>query len=193
MFDALDRQLFLLLNAHGDAPRWWIGTAYFFAAYAHWVLLALLVGYALRRGKPFLTPLLAAILALGLGAVACELIGEVWNRPRPFVLGLGFLHLPHGPSPSFPSSHATAYSAVAFAFLLMSGYRAFGGILLVLAGLVGVARVVVGVHYPMDVLFGVVVGGLAAMAAHWVVARAGRRYAARGMIVPPQTSGKEER
>lgn len=193
MLDALDRQLFLLLNAHGDAPRWWIGTASFFAAHAHWLLLALLVGHVLRRGKPSLTPLMAAVLALGLGAVACELIGEVWNRPRPFVLGLGFLHLPHGPSPSFPSSHATAYSAVAFSFLLMAGHRAFGAVLLVLAGFVAVARIIVGVHYPMDVFFGVVLGGLAAMAAHWVVARAGRRYAARGVIVPPQASGKEER
>jgi len=192
MLDALDRQLFLLLNAHGDAPRWWISTAYFFAAHAHWVLLVLLVGYGLRRGRSSLTPLMAMVLALGLGTLACELIGEVWNRPRPFVLGLGFLHLQHGPSPSFPSSHATAYAAIAFSFLLMAGHRAFGCILLVIAGLVSLARVVVGVHYPMDVLFGVVLGALAAVAAHYVVARAGRRYAARGMIGPPQASGKEE-
>jgi len=192
MLEALDRQLFLLLNAHGDAPRWWIGTADFFAARAHWLLLVLLAGYALRRGRSFLTPLMAAVLALGLGTLACQLIGEVWNRPRPFVLGLGFLHLQHGPSPSFPSSHATAYGAIAFSFLLMAGHRAFGCALLVLAGLVAVARVVVGVHYPMDVFFGMVLGGLAAIAAHYVVARAGRRYAMRGIIGRPQASGKEE-
>lgn len=192
MIDALDRQLFLLLNASGDAPRWWIGTASFFAVHAHWVLLVLLAGYALRRGKPSLKPMLAMVLALGLGALADELIGVLWNRPRPFAIGLGFLHLSHGPSPSFPSSHATAYGAVAFSFLLVAGHRTFGCILLVLAALVALARVVVGVHYPTDVFFGVVLGGLAAMAAHDLIARAGRLRATRGMIVPSQTPGKEE-
>ncbi|MBB3175962.1 phosphatase PAP2 family protein [Variovorax sp. Sphag1AA] len=192
MLDTLDRQLFLLLNAHADAPRWWIGLWTFLAVQAHWLLLVLLAVYVLRRGKASLTPLLAAVIALALGAVACELIGHFWNRPRPFVLGLGFLHLHHGPSASFPSSHATAYGAIAFSFLLMAGHRAFGCILLVLAVLVAVARVVVGVHYPMDVLFGLILGGLAASVAHYVFARAGRRHATRGMIVPPQTSGKEE-
>ncbi|SCK52392.1 undecaprenyl-diphosphatase [Variovorax sp. HW608] len=192
MLDALDSQLFLLLNASADAPRWWIGAWYFFAVHAHWVALALLAGYALRRGKPSLTPLMAALLALALGSVACELIGHVWNRPRPFVLGLGFQHLPHGPSASFPSSHATAYGAMAFSFLLAAGHRAFGCILLVLAALVAAARVVVGVHYPMDVFFGLVLGGLAAIAAHYIVATAGRRHATRGVIAPQRTSGKEE-
>jgi undecaprenyl-diphosphatase len=192
MLAALDRQLFLLLNASGDAPRWWIAAWSFLAVQAHWVALVLLVGYALRRGKPSLTPLMAALLALALGWVASELIGHLWYRPRPFVLGLGFQHLSHGPSPSFPSSHATAYGAIAFSYLFVAGHRAFGCILLVLAALVAAARVVVGVHYPLDVFFGLVLGGLAAVAAHYVIARAGRRHATRGMAVPPQASGKEE-
>ena len=192
MLGALDSQLLLFLNAAGDAPRWWIGVWSFLAVQAHWLVLALLAGHALRRGRASLAPLMAAILALALGTVACELIGHVWNRPRPFVLGLGFLHVPHGPSPSFPSSHATAYSAIAFSFLLATGHRAFGCILLVLAGLVALARVVVGVHYPMEVFVGFVLGALVASAARYIVAKAGRRYATRGMIVPPQTSGNEE-
>lgn len=166
---ALDRQLFLMLNARQDA-RGWIDVGYFLAVHAHWLLLALLLVLALRNWRPLVRPLAAALMAIALGSLACELIGRAWDRPRPFELGLGLLHLPHAGSPSFPSSHATAYAALAFSFLLVSSHRV-GGILLVLAALVGLARVVVGVHYPLDVSVGVVLGGLAAVATHFVIER----------------------
>ena len=44
----------------------------------------------------------------------------LWDRPRPFEAGLGVAHLLHAASPSFPSSHATAYAALAFSFLLVA-------------------------------------------------------------------------
>jgi len=192
MLDALDRELFLLVNVGRDAHHLLIGAGRFFAVYAHWLLLVLVAGYAIRRWTPLMRPLATAVLAIGLGSLACELIGQAWDRPRPFEHGLGFLHLLHAPSPSFPSSHATAFSAVAVSFLLAAGHRVFGQVLLVLAVLVAVSRVVVGVHYPLDVTFGVLLGCLSAMAAHYLIARAGRLHRPRGMIGPPQASGKEE-
>jgi len=167
----LDRELFLLLNAGANAPGWLIGASRFLAVHAHWLVLALLLGLALQRWRPLARPLAAALLAIGLGSLACGLIGMLWDRPRPFEAGLGVAHLLHAASPSFPSSHATAYAALAFSFLLVDGYRAVGGILLALAGLVSVARVVVGVHYPLDIVGGAAVGCLAAVAAHGLVDR----------------------
>ena len=167
----LDRELFLLLNAGADAPGWLIGASRFLAVHAHWLVLALLLGLALQRWRPLVRPLAAALLAIVLGSLACGLIGMLWDRPRPFEAGLGVAHLLHAASPSFPSSHATAYAALAFSFLLVDGYRAVGGILLALAGLVSVARVVVGVHYPLDIVGGAAVGCLAAVAAHGLVDR----------------------
>ena len=177
----LDHQLFLLLNADADAPGWLVASACFMAAHAQWLLLPLALGLALHHARAqALRPLAAAVLAIAIGSLACMLIGMLWDRPRPFELGLGHLHLPHSGSPSFPSSHATAFAALAFSFLLVAEYRAIGAILLVLAGLVGVARVVVGVHYPLDIAGGVVIGGLAAMAAHRLIDRlAGPRPAVR--------------
>ncbi|MDM0068030.1 phosphatase PAP2 family protein [Variovorax sp. J31P207] len=166
---SLDRELFLLLNADADAQDWLIGTAYFLAVHAHWLLLALVLGLALHRWRPLVRPLAGAVLAIGIGSVACELIGMMWDRPRPFEQGLGVPHLVHGGSPSFPSSHATAYAALAFSFLLVARYRQVGGALLVLAGLVSVARVVVGVHFPLDIAAGAAIGCLAAVAAHSLV------------------------
>ena len=167
----LDRELFLLLNAGANAPGWLIGASRFLAVHAHWLVLALLLGLALQRWRPLVRPLAAALLAIGLGSLACGLIGMLWDRPRPFEAGLGVAHLLHAASPSFPSSHATAYAALAFSFLLVDGYRAVGGILLALAGLVSVARVVVGVHYPLDIVGGAAVGCLAALIGHVLIAR----------------------
>jgi undecaprenyl-diphosphatase len=172
---ASDRELFLLLNADEDAPGWVLDGGHFFAVHAHWVLVVLLMGLALHRWRPLVRPTLVALLAIALGSIVCEIIGQVWDRPRPFELGLGFLHLGHSPSPSFPSSHATAYMALAVSFLLVADYKIVGWFLVVLAALVSVARVVVGVHYPLDITVGAAIGGLAAVAAYRLIDRVWKR------------------
>lgn len=166
---ALDRHIFLLLNADADARGGWHLAGHFVAVHAHWLLLALLLGLALHRWRPLVRPLAAGLLAIIAGSLACELIATLWDRPRPFETGLGSPHLIHAGSPSFPSSHATAYVALACAFLMVERYRHVGGVLLALAGLVSVARVVLGVHYPLDIAMGAVIGGLAAISAHGLI------------------------
>jgi undecaprenyl-diphosphatase len=53
---------------------------------------------------------------------------------------------------SFPSGHACAAMSVAIGFAV--AFPALAAPLLVLAWLVGFSRVVLGVHYPGDVLVG---------------------------------------
>jgi undecaprenyl-diphosphatase len=101
----------------------------------------------------------SALLALG----AAQVISHLWDRPRPYVAHPTEAHLFIAPSPdpSFPSDHATAAFAIAFAIGLR--HRAAGAIALVMAVVVSVARVAVGTHYPSDVLGGAVLGALAAI------------------------------
>lgn len=98
-------------------------------------------------------------------AFAAErLIGFLWFRPRPFVTLEGVVkladRLPH--EKSFPSSHATLAFAMAFGLLLHN--RKWGETLLAVAVLVALSRVAAGVHYPSDVLGGLAIGALAALA-----------------------------
>jgi len=81
------------------------------------------------------------------------------HEPRPFVT-FNFTPLTDNkPDLSFPSRHATLMAVIAFAYTYFkSKWSLFFLILMIL---VGISRIYVGVHYPLDVLGGFIVGILA--------------------------------
>ena len=85
---------------------------------------------------------------------------------------------------SFPSGHMTAASAAMAA--LMLAYRnwktVLGGSIVMLV--MGAARCYLVAHYPTDVLTGLLVGALAAVAAQLLVSFAFRRYGERRFARP---------
>jgi membrane-associated phospholipid phosphatase len=99
-------------------------------------------------------------------------LGHLWYHARPFAdhPKQTVLLVHHGADNSFPSDHASVAFAVAFAVLMF--HRRLGALLLVVAAGVGVDRILVGVHYPIDVATSVLVGLGAAL----IVAFPGRHY-----------------
>ncbi len=90
--------------------------------------------------------------------VLTPLISHIWYRPRPVDSGLGLKEiLFHRPTYSFPSDHALFAFAVASAFYF-AGHKKIGITLYVAATLIALSRVVVGVHYPLDVVTGAIIG-----------------------------------
>ncbi len=82
--------------------------------------------------------------------------------PRPFLVLENVNKLMnHQFESSFPSGHATFYFALATGVYLYN--KKIGRIYLVLAGLVGFARVFVSVHWPLDILAGAVLGVVTAV------------------------------
>jgi undecaprenyl-diphosphatase len=98
----------------------------------------------------------SALAAAGLGLLINRLIAHGWDRARPYETHHGAYTLSHSHDPSFPSDHASAAFGIAFAVLLFD--RVAGGLFLALAVLIGIGRVVIGAHYPGDVLAGLAVG-----------------------------------
>src|SRR5581483_8730379 len=96
---------------------------------------------------------LAAVSGLGSAGVALlanRVIAAIWHRDRPFQAH----HVAHvwgarTTDASFPSDHASAVFAIAFAVLCFD--RLAGSLFLGAAVVVAVGRIVVGEHYPGDV------------------------------------------
>jgi len=115
---------------------------------------------------------LASASALGAAALALvvnQVIAKIHHRERPFATHPS-AHVwgSRSHDPSFPSDHASAAFAIGFAVFLYD--RVAGAIFLAAAVLIGFGRVVVGAHYPADVLAGVLVG----LGSAFVVARLAR-------------------
>jgi len=86
----------------------------------------------------------------GVLAVLLAIIGsKLFHDPRPFVAGHFTPYFPHGNDNGFPSDH-TLLAAV-FAFLTLKYSKFYGWLLIVLAVLVGLARVIAGVHHLADI------------------------------------------
>src|SRR6266487_2699020 len=124
---------------------------------------------------------LASGCALGSAALALllnQVIGKIWHRQRPFASHPS-AHVwgSRSHDPSFPSDHASAAFGIAFAIFLFD--RLAGSIFLAAAVAIAAGRVLVGVHYPADVVAGCLVG----LAAALVVVRLARPLLARSVKV----------
>lgn len=123
-------------------------------------------------------------MAAGLALLANQVVAQLWDRPRPFAAHPAMTHLLAAPSPdpSFPSDHAAAAFAIAFAFLFFS--RRAGAVFLLLASVVALSRIALGLHYPSDVLAGMCVGWAAAQ----FVTRAGALWIERIVVALSRVS-----
>ena len=125
---------------------------------AGFCLAFLMLGFAMDR-LDFRRAGYAGMVALTFSLVASQAGKFIWDRPRPLLSMFDvrivdnalFTH-------SFPSGHATTAFAVAVAFSMFLPklrYAAIG-----LAFLTAVSRVYLGVHYPLDVTYGAILGAL---------------------------------
>ena len=99
-----------------------------------------------------------ALFSAGLALLINQAIATViWHRQRPFAAHPS-AHVwgARSHDPSFPSDHASASFAIGFAVLMFD--RVVGAVFLAAALAIGVGRVFVGEHYPLDVAAGCLVG-----------------------------------
>jgi glycosyltransferase involved in cell wall biosynthesis/membrane-associated phospholipid phosphatase len=115
------------------------------------------------------TYLLFALVAAGVAALAAHAVAGALRVPRPFVAGLSPNYIQHGARGALPSAHASVVFALAWLFLLRPALRRAGGVLFAVAVAVGWARIYVGVHYPLDICAGLLLGALIA-AVFWRLA-----------------------
>jgi undecaprenyl-diphosphatase len=144
----------LLFTINGWAGNSVLDNAMKFAAsvlvFGSFAVLAVLCGRELMARQFDRVVKIGAALALAvvLSRIAAALLSE----QRPFTTHPD-LHplVTHDPGQSFPSDHALAAFAIAFAVGAFLSVR-WGALLLAVALLIGFARVYIGVHYPGDIV-----------------------------------------
>jgi len=144
----------------------------FFAEYFIWVLTAaVVIGFLWAKRGDFKSGVYYSLLALVSASLARLVIKPVFllfvSRPRPFMTS--------GNAPlieedilaaccnSFPSGHALFVFALATTVFMYN--KKWGMVAYICALLVGIARVLAGVHFPTDILGGAVIGAITA----WII------------------------
>ncbi len=113
---------------------------------------------------------LALTLLCVLGVVS--LLKYAITRQRPFEIHDFIEKLSGGGGPSFPSGHTTEVFALSTVlFLLFPGRRWIAGLALCWALVVAYTRMLLGVHYPSDILGGILFGVLTALLVHYFYTR----------------------
>jgi len=154
----IDLYIFNLINGLAGKWAWLDYVEMFFAQYFEWFLWIALIIFLLINIKKSWKVFFEAFLAAGISKfILAEIIRWMWFRPRPFV-ALNFIPLINqsADEASFPSGHASFYFAMSTIVYL---YNKKAGIGFYIAScLIVLARVFVGVHWPSDILAGVLLG-----------------------------------
>ena len=128
----------------------------FGAEYLIYLMLILTIFFAIKGKVPERKSLLLFLISFPILVLLIKFIHLFFFEPRPYVTNDILPLITHKADASFPSRHASISFAIAFAFLYFKSK--WGTPLLLLAFWVGISRVYVGVHYPLDILGGIAVG-----------------------------------
>lgn len=150
----MNKELFLFLYGLSKYPL--VGSTAIFLSYVFpYILLPALMIWAIfyshRKMFNFSLLFLASIASY----ICAHFLKGIFRVTRPFhEIAIKPLYMETGFS--FPSEHATIFAALTFACFFID--RKLGICVGVMAVLIGLSRVICGVHYPTDVVGGFVLG-----------------------------------
>ncbi|UTO28910.1 undecaprenyl-diphosphatase [Bartonella harrusi] len=102
---------------------------------------------------------LSIVMSICVSLFIGYLISLIYFHPRPFVAGLSIPLIKHKATASFPSNHALTIASYT-ASLCFYRYKVASQFATVFLCLICWGRIFVGVHYPFDVLAGIILGSL---------------------------------
>lgn len=160
------------INSHHHPVLDWILVPVSFLGEGGWIwILTGLILIIAGRGRARATGIFLLVAMLLADRLAAWTLGAILQRTRPYLDEPGLRQIGiRWAGNSFPSAHA--HSAVIAAIVLGSEYRRLLPVLIAFALLTLYSRPYLGMHYPLDIVVGALVGVIVGFAAillrrHW--------------------------
>ncbi len=141
------------------------------AKYLYIVIVLAAIGITFYKTKADrrMEMIVIAIIAAAITLILIWVSKHLFYSPRPFVVGHFKPLIPHAADNGFPSDHTAISMGAAFVIYLFN--KKAGIILATLALLVGISRVLAGIHHPIDIFGSVIIALVAVAAAHFIIKR----------------------
>jgi len=175
----IDLKLFYFLNNFAGKSKIFDTIIVFLASYLQYFLIIVFLlflyfsAYSKRKKLYiFCTTIISIIIAcLGIR----EIIRFFYHRPRPFIAYQVYQLLSENKW-SFPSGHSAFFFAMATAIYLHN--KKWGVGFFIAAIIINISRIIAGVHYPSDILGGMIIGVVVAytvlyLAKKWIMEPSG--------------------
>jgi undecaprenyl-diphosphatase len=170
---SLDLKIFNFIHQLAGHNRLLDLTAIFFADYSGYVLVLIVIFliFSSKKWKENIYNLafVSLILLLSRG-IFTETIRFFFFRIRPFVqLGFEPLISQSASEASMPSGHMTFFFGLSFALYYL-GKKGWSYIFMAVSLLIGISRVFVGIHWPLDILAGIIIAFVSAFIVNLLLA-----------------------
>lgn len=180
----INESIFRHLNSFTGRNEFFDAVIIFSAEWLPWVLVACLVIFLFAHhhmgarslseifssAKLRIKELAMILLSASFALVLAEAAKYFYASPRPFeILSNINLLFSHGGGDSFPSGHATFFFALAVA--VYSYHKKLGIAFIVGALLIGFGRIMAGIHFPIDILAGFILGGAIGLSSYALLKR----------------------
>jgi len=156
----MNQEIFYSLNNLAGKSVFFDNTVIFFGQYLAYVLVVifLLIVVKNKNWKMLFLSVFSVFLSR---VVITEIIRFFYFVPRPFVNNNIVQIIFNETSGSFPSGHAAILFALAMAIYFF--HKKWSILFFSGAILIGVARIIAGIHWPIDILGGAIIGILSAV------------------------------
>lgn len=162
----VSQQIFYYLNSLAGKSICFDTAVIFFGQYLVYWLVAGLFAFLIfgKDKKRELKMIILSTISVVLSRlIITEIIRYFYFVSRPFINNVVYQLLFHETSGSFPSGHAAFFFALAMAVYFF--HKKWGIVFFTGAILIGISRIIAGIHWPIDILGGAIIGILSA----WLV------------------------
>jgi undecaprenyl-diphosphatase len=157
----MDFLLFQIINNLAEKNIWLDNFMIFCAEYLIFglFLISIFLFFNLTKKKEKIQLIIFTFSSTILAWLLNHLISLIYFRPRPFATHDNiFLLIQHNQDKSFPSDHTTIAFALGLSIYLFN--KKLGIFALICAFFIAFARIFSGLHYPLDILGGIVMASL---------------------------------